>query len=197
MSKMTVDEEIYPHEKLWESATSLTERITTELPTPHELILPAALTSFLAYEAFINFLGYTSRPDLWSEEKKNFKGVGLEGKLDAILKMAPSYELRKGEYPYQIIQSLEKFRDKVAHGKVQHKQYKTEAQPGGRHIQWRHDWDKHLTAEALRLARTAITTFCNLLLAELRRNVDLDHPHLLHEAFAGPTGSASATSRAD
>jgi hypothetical protein len=51
---------------------------------------------------------------VWKEEKKHFKGKGIEGKLDALVAALPGFASEKGQPPYQTIKKLEAFRDTVA-----------------------------------------------------------------------------------
>lgn len=187
-----VDEEIYTHEYLWRSSSALEECLRTDPGNSHHLEIPALLTTFLAYEAFINFCGFVLLPGLWKEEKKNFKGQGLEQKLEAIVKKLPDFTWDKGRNPYQTIKALERFRHLAAHGKVQDNQYITERQPDGSHFRWQHDWDDFLTDEAVIDARAQVKQFCQSLVDAMRRAFDEEHlhAHLFFDAFEGPLASA-------
>ncbi|MGH8560269.1 MAG: hypothetical protein ACRESZ_23020 [Methylococcales bacterium] len=114
-----VEEEIYTHEHLWRSSSALVERLRVESEDSHHLLIPALLTTLLAYEAFINFCGFIFLPHLWQDEKKNLKGKGLEAKVELIAAQLPHFIWVKGEQPYQNVKRLEAFRDLAAHGSAQ------------------------------------------------------------------------------
>lgn len=186
-----VKQEIYAHEYLWRSSTFLLEKAKAEKETFH-LLLPSLLMGFLAFEAFVNFCGVVLRPELWKEEKKNFKWKGIEGKLEAIAEKAPTFSWQKGQGPYQKIKRLEAFRDIVAHAKVVANQYDAEQKEGGRHFQYNHPWDEYLSVSAVEEARVDIKSFCESLRVEMCKVSD--HPHLLYDAFEGVLAHANGSS---
>lgn len=150
MSKLCfVEEKMYTHESLWRSSTALAERLNIDADDTHHLLIPALLSTLIAYEAFVNFAGFVLLPSLWSDEKKNFKGKGLEGKLEAIACELTYFEWRKGESPYQNVKRLEAFRDLVAHGKVQVSGYVAEQKGDGSHFRFEHAWDNYLTVDSV------------------------------------------------
>ena len=186
----SVSEEIYSHEYLWRTATRLAEE-SEEKKASYVYFLSSLLISYMAYEAFVNFCGQVLLPDLWRDEKRTFKGKGIEGKLEAISEKLGTFSWSKGTTPYQTIRKLENFRDLVAHGKIQSRQYRaTENDDGSPHIEFKHEWDSFLTVNAVREARAAILSFCQSLLVEMRKSSD--HPHLTADAFHGSLASASA-----
>lgn len=195
MSKLCiVEEELYSHESLWRSSSALTSRLDEDLDDSHHLLIPALLTTFLAYEAFINFAGHVVLPDLWADEKKNFRGKGIEGKLSMIVSSLPSLHWRKGESPYQNVRQLEVFRDLVAHGRVVVTKYKTIQQRDGSHFRFEHTWDEYLSQSSVLKARHDVQAFCQMLVVALRRVSD--HPHLIFNAFEGPVASGESMSDA-
>ncbi len=190
-----VEEEIYTHEYLWRSASMLLEKAEAEEQVSYHFLLPALLMSFMAYEAFINFCGYILLPELWKEEKKHFKGKGVEGKLEAIVRKLPAFSWRKCDTLYQRIKNLENFRDSVAHARVMATEYTTERKKNGIHFQFRHQWDSYLSVEAVKNARTDIKSFCQSLIIELRKKSD--HLHLNYDAFEGSLANGSGTPKVD
>ena len=137
MSQLTdIAEEIYTHEYLWRSSSRLLEQAEAQEDLSFYFLLPSLLVSFMAFEAFVNFCGFVIVPELWIEEKNNFKGKGIEGKLAAIVVRLPNFNWRKGEFPYQRIRNLENFRDIVAHGKVLTTQYVAEKKADGTQFQF-------------------------------------------------------------
>ncbi|HEY9201591.1 MAG TPA: hypothetical protein VIQ81_08350 [Gammaproteobacteria bacterium] len=180
---MKIDEAVYTHEYLWRSSTYLLKN-TVNSETDYRQLIPSLLLAFLAYEAFINFLGHVLYPELWKDEKKNFKGKGLEGKVEAIVQRLPNtFTWKKGEQPYQAIKALEEFRDMVSHGKVVTNKYASKQKEDGAHFCFQHDWDKFLTISAIKSNRENISKFVNELLVAARSVSD--EPHLVFEAFEG------------
>ncbi len=188
-----IEEEIYTHEHLWRSASNLLEHAKALDMGAHYFLLPSLLMSYMAFEAFINFCGFVLLPELWKNEKRNFKGKGMEGKLGVIVAELPKFTWQKGERPYKTIRNLEDFRDIVAHGKVETNQYVAERKEDGSHFQFRHSWDTYLSADAIKSARADIKSFCQSLLVELRKHSE--HPHLVFDAFEGSLTSGTGTSQ--
>ncbi len=186
---LQVDEEIYAHEYLWRSSTALIRVLASGADDAHHFALPAMLSTFLAYEAFVNYAGFVCRPDLWEDEKKNFKGKGLGYKLKTVADALPSLAFAKSDAKYQRIVELERFRDLVAHGKVHRTEYQVAPKPDGTHIRWKHEWDHFLETERIVQARKDIQSLCQLLVESMRKH--FDHPHLFANAFDGPLASAS------
>lgn len=188
----SVMEEIYTHEYLWRSASKLFTNARKSKHPSYHLLLPSLLMSFMAFEAFGNFCGFVLLPELWEEEKKHFKGKGVEGKLKVIVKNLPNFSWKKGEPPYLRIRKLEAFRDIVAHGKVAATQYVAEQKENASHFQFKHAWDFYLSVEAVKNARADIKSFCESLSIELRKVSD--HQHLTFKAFSGSLASGSSES---
>jgi len=188
---VSVEEEIYTHEFLWRSSSLLLEKAKAEEEAAYKLLIPSLLVGFLAFEAFINFCGFVLLPKIWEEEKKHFKGKGIEGKLEVIVKELPTFSWQKGQHPYQAIKKLEGFRDMVAHGKVKATKYVAEAQEDGRHFLFTHDWDIYMSIEAIEDARADIKSFCQSLLVEMRKVSD--NLHLIFDAFEGSLANASGS----
>jgi hypothetical protein len=191
----TVEEEIYTHEYLGRSASTLLEKAEAQGKRSYHFLLPALLMSFMAYEAFINFCGYILLPELWKEEKKHFKGKGIDGKLEAMVAKLSAFSWRKGDPLYQRIKNLENFRDSVAHARVVATEYTTERKEDGIHFQFKHQWDSYLSVEAVKSAMTDIKSFCQSLIIALRK--ESDHPHLNFDAFEGILASGFSMPKVD
>jgi len=189
---VSVKEEIYTHEFLWRSSSLLLEKAKAEEEAAYKLLIPSLLVGFLAFEAFVNFCGFVLRPEIWEEEKERFKGKGIEGKLEVIMGKLPTFSWQKGQHPYQAIKKLEGFRDMVVHGKVKATEYVAEAQEGGRHFRFTHDWDIYMSVEKVEGLRADIKAFCQSLLVEMRKVSD--HLHLICDAFEGSLADAEGSS---
>lgn len=189
----SIEEEIYTHEYLWRSSSRLLAHAEAKADGSIYFLLPCLLVSIMAFEAFVNFCGFVLLPEVWKEEKKHFKGKGIEGKLNEIVARLPNFVWRKGEPPYQRIRNLEDFRAIVSHGKVVATQYIAEQKDDGSHFQFKHSWDTYLSVDAVKVARTDIKAFCQSLLIELRKHTD--HLHVNFDAFEGSLANCSGTSK--
>lgn len=186
---VNIEQEIYTHEYLWRTSTYLLAR-SEEQEADYRQFIPALLMTFLAYEAFLNFLGHVLAPDLWADERSNFKGKGLEGKLGAIVAKLPSFKWEKGAMPYQAIRALEEYRDMVSHGKVVASKYEAPRKEDGSHFRFDHPWNEYLSLSSVEKAREDVLAFSNSLL-EAARKVS-DEPHLVFSAYKGSLGRGLA-----
>lgn len=187
-----VAEEIYTHEYLWRSSSWLLEKAGVEEQPSYHLLLPSLLMAFLAFEAFINFCGIVYCPELWEEEKRQFKGKGLEGKVEVLVAALPQFDWQKDQRPYQTVKKLKAFRDSVAHGKVVASRYCADQDEGNCHFNFKHDWENWGSLSAVEEARVDIKAFSQSLLIELRKVSS--HPQLNFDAFEGSLASGSSTS---
>jgi hypothetical protein len=194
MGTTYLSEEIYTHEYLWRAAETLRDLASSQERQVY-LYLPCLTMAYLAFEAFVNFIGEVLCPDLWADEKTAFRGQGdmIEAKIAAIIRELPGYEWKKGAPPYQFIKRLKHFRDVVAHGKVVRSEYVTTENEDGSHIRWTHAWDEFLEASSVERAMSSIKGFCQSLLLEARKHSD--EPHLVFDAFSGSLASAEGSSK--
>lgn len=187
---LIVEVEIFTHEYLWRSSSALAGLVDADQEANHHLIIPALVTTVMAFEAFVNFSGFALLPERRANEREEFRGQGVDGKLAAIAERVPKFEFRKGHEPYQSIKKLFAFRDLVAHGKVHANRYETQWKEGGSHFRWEHPWDSYLSREAVAKARSDVRSFAQCLVVAMRDDPD-HHPHLFHDAFEGPLSSGS------
>lgn len=187
-----ISEEIYTHESLWRSATALVNRLNEDAEDKHHLILPALITIYLAYEAFVNFCGFILLPSIWEKEKEQFKGKKLEDKLTTIISHLDGLQWDKGRRPYQTIIGLASVREYIAHGKVIVSDYIANVQPDGSHFRFKHKWDNHLNAESVLKAQCDVKLFCQTILVAMRKKCE--HRHLIFDAFEGSLASGSGRS---
>lgn len=188
-----VREEIFPHEHLWRSGKLLLVLAKDEGQENYKLLLPALLISYTAYEAFINFCGHVLAPELWKEESKNFRGKGIEEKINVICQRVPDFAWLKGERPYQTIRSLRGFRDTISHPQVVAAEYETERQKDGSHIRYEAPWDEYMSVDSIRRIRGDIEAFCESLRQSMSKVVD--HPHVIASpAFKGTLAQSEGES---
>ena len=193
MGLMHVSEKIYTHEHLWRAADTLYKHAASQERYYYHH-LSCLMMAYLAFEAFINFIGAAMCPEKWTNEKEAFRGKGdaLEAKIAAIICQLPGYEWRKGERPYQDVKRLKRFRDLVAHGKVVRAEYVTRPKEDGIDFRWSHEWDKFVELNAVERSMTSVKAFCQSLVVEARKHSD--EPHLVFDAFDGPLASAEGAS---
>ena len=194
MRPIKVSEEVYTHEYLWRAAETLHKTAPLDRRYFHYR-LSALMMAYLAFEAFINFIGEIMCPSLWANEKDAFRGKGdaIEAKIDAIVRQFPGYEWRKGERPYQDVKRLKRFRDLVTHGKVIRSEYVAFSNDDEINFRWTHEWDDFIEPEQVARSMSSIKTFSQSLLIEARKYSD--EPHLVFDAFEGALASAEGTSR--
>jgi hypothetical protein len=105
---MKISEEVYTHNLLWRTAERLS-RCECSQKDRFYLNLSALLMAYLAFEAFVNFLGEQICPESWINEKEAFRGQGdtIEAKIGAISGRC-QFQWKKGERPYQDLKKLKK-----------------------------------------------------------------------------------------
>ena len=194
MRPIKVSEEVYTHEFLWRAAETLHKHASLDRRDFYYR-LSALMMAYLAFEAFINFIGEIICPGLWTNEKDAFRGKGdaIEAKIDAIVRELPGYEWRKGESPYQDVKRLKRFRDVIAHGKVIRSEYVAFPNDKEINFRWTHEWDEFIELEQVARSMRSVKTFSQSLLIEARKHSD--EPHLVFDAFEGALASAEGTSR--
>ena len=82
--------------------------------------LAAMLMAYLAYEAYLNFVGSRVAAADWADERTFFRRPpyqGTEGKLQRIVEVCGLPVINKGARPYQTIAHLAELRDLIAHAK--------------------------------------------------------------------------------
>lgn len=68
-----------------------------------------------ALEGYANYLGERIAPDLWENERDQFRGTGLKGKLSALYQMCGLSPLEMGRRPGATVGRLTQLRDAIAH----------------------------------------------------------------------------------
>ena len=159
------------------------------------LLMQSLLTAYLAFEAFINFLGECLDPDAWRNEKTFFNQpsyYGIEGKIKRLAERLPNFVFEKGQRPYQTIKKVGKFRTILVHGKPYH--YEKEVpDEGSKTDMYEFVWDEYLSLENVNRSREAIKKFCESLRSEANTILDeTEPPYRLHPAFEGPLASAES-----
>lgn len=192
MGVLNVSEEVFTHEYLWRATEALYKHSTTD-KRHFYYRLSSLMMAYLAFEAFVNFLGETMCPEKWANEKDAFRGKGdtIEAKISAIVAQLPGYEWRKGQRPCQDIKNLKRFRDFVAHGRVIRSEYPTTLNENGIDFRWVHEWDEFVEPCAVERSIASVKEFCQSLVVAARKYSD--ELHLLFDAFEGALASAEGS----
>ena len=180
----------YPHEYLWRASSRSLTMAETNDREQYYLLMQSLLTAYLAFEAFINFLGECLDPDAWRNEKTFFNQrpyYGIEGKIKRLAERLPNFVFEKGQRPYQIIKEVGRFRTLLVHGKPYHYE-KIVPDKGSKTDMYKFVWDEYLSLEKVNRSREAIKKFCESLRSEA--DTILETSHLSYPAFEGPLNSA-------
>ena len=180
----------YPHEYLWKASSKSLKMAETNEPEQYYLLMQSLLTAYLAFEAFINYLGGCLDPNAWENERAFFNQPdykGIEGKIKRLTEKIPEFVFKKGKRPYQIIKKVGDFRDLLAHGKPYH--YTKEVPDLGHNTDaCEFDWDEHLSLEKVKESRKAIEDFCKSLHSKAH-NILVEEDNPSYPAFEGPLAS--------
>lgn len=80
--------------------------------------LTAMIFAFHAIEGYLNYLGEKIAHDVWCDEKTEFKGNNVTGKLAVLCERCGLAEPNYGKRPYSTIVELKKLRNAVVHPKT-------------------------------------------------------------------------------
>ncbi len=157
------------------------------------------LVSFLAFEAFINFLGGVVAPDAWEDERTYFSGrngyKGILGKVEKLCdELGIAYD--KSSDPFASVVKSKETRDRISHGKLVEYSEEQEIDPidPARFNFFRLEWSHVLTVEQVDRARTQIEALAEKLRAAAAPKFSTGELHLLHKAFQGSLGNAMSNS---
>jgi hypothetical protein len=117
---VTVSEtETFVHSYLWDIVNRLQEKAKEEKERKEYFIISALVMSFFCFEACINYIGAAICEEEWKNERQYFKGKynGTFGKYTYLAEKC-KIKIEKGKRPYSSLKELNKFRDKIVHGKV-------------------------------------------------------------------------------
>ncbi len=179
----------YPHEYLWRASSKSLTRAETNDREQYYLLMQSLLVAYLAFEAFVNFLGECLDPDAWGNEKTFFNQrsyYGIGGKIKRLAEKLPNFVFEKGKEPYQTIKKMGTFRTLLVHGKPYHFE-KEVPDEGSKTDMYEFVWDEYLSLENVNRSREAIKKFCESLRSEANTILDeTEPPYRLHPAFEGP-----------
>jgi hypothetical protein len=107
--------EVFTHRVLWKTARVMKAHAVQHAEGRFYYSISAMLMARLTLEAYANFLLHVLYPRVYGEEKSRF-GSSTDAKLGWIYKEL-GIPLDRGRRPYQTLPLLDKFRDRVVHGK--------------------------------------------------------------------------------
>lgn len=193
----------YPHEYLWRAALRCREAATQGDKASFHFLALAALSSYLAFESFINYLGQCLDPQAWKDEKTFFNQseyYGIEGKVKRIVEKLPDYEWKKGERPYQSIMEVRKFRNLMVHGKPYsfNKTIEIKNEEDEERVElFEFDWEEFISIGNIERYMSHIKEFCESLRCQasvLFDDYDKD-THLFSKAFEGGLAHSEGTTK--
>ena len=191
----------YTHEYLWRASSKNLTMAETNNRERYYLLMQSLLTAYLAFEAYINFIGECLDPDAWENEKTFFNQAdyyGIEGKIKRLAEKLPNFVFNKGKEPYQSIKKVGRFRNLLVHAKPYdfEKEERIPSDGSMPDMFGKFIWDRHLTLENVKRSRKAIKEFCESLRSEANTILDeTEPPYLLCPAFEGPLASSESVTR--
>jgi len=110
--------EEYLHKETWQVVNRQFERPEDSRTGAMYDDLVAMVFAFHTLEGYLNFVGDKVLPEMWRNERKEFKETGITGKLAAVLEACGLEPFEKGRRPYSTVQALKKLRNSIAHPKT-------------------------------------------------------------------------------
>jgi hypothetical protein len=107
--------EVFTHRVLWKTAREMKEHAEAHADGRFFYSIAAMLIARLTLEAYANFLLHVLHPDAYQRERELF-GSCTGAKLAWIHEQL-GVTLDPGRRPYQTLRVMDKFRDRVVHGK--------------------------------------------------------------------------------
>jgi len=188
--------ESFPHRTLWRCATIQLERAKSVQKGRFYFDLSAILMAYLAYEAYINFVGDRLDPETWKNEKTFFSQpeyYGIEGKLKRIRELCSNFAIDSSRRPYQTVIELGRFRSSVVHAKIHRYQKSVE-----HHVDHEPDWwpesaFSSLSAQKVQRAIDDTESFIEYLHSQIKPFIS--DVWFGDKALQGPTGYATSSTR--
>lgn len=118
--KTVIEGEVFTHRVLWYACQRQLCVARSDPKDSRYFYLTAMLMAYMVFEAYINYLGTKLSPDLWEDERNNFRAQPYNGTSGKLLKLCELFDVpfpNKGVRPYQSIALLKQLRDMVVHGK--------------------------------------------------------------------------------
>jgi hypothetical protein len=118
MSAVKAEGEEYLHKDAWAVVNRQLEYAEANLRGALHDDLVAMVSAFHCIEGFLNFVGDRIAPELWKDEKKQFKCTDIDGKLGTISTLCGLGKPDKGRRPYSTLSTFKVLRDSMAHPKT-------------------------------------------------------------------------------
>ena len=107
--------EEYLHKETWQVVKRQFDRPNDSRMGAMYDDLVAMIFASHTLEGYLNFIGDTILPEVWKNERKEFKKTGITGKLAAILAECGLEPFEKGRRPHSTIKALKTLRNSIAH----------------------------------------------------------------------------------
>lgn len=114
--------EFYTHRAIWNGSQFFLKEAREKEEGSYYNLIAAGLFGFLAFEAFLNYLGERIAPEVWAIERKHFGGRGMYpgpmGKLRFLAELC-EMPLDTSAAPYTTVNELKERRHQLSHGKTE------------------------------------------------------------------------------
>ncbi|MGD0993490.1 MAG: hypothetical protein ABR998_13575 [Gemmatimonadales bacterium] len=113
--------EHFTHRYLWSVAQTLGSQASAAEEGQGVLRLAEMLFTYLAFEAYLNYLGARLCPQEWANEREFFGSGQFHGTVGKAEYLAHqlSVDLAPGKRPLQTVVELDRRRDKLVHGRTE------------------------------------------------------------------------------
>lgn len=146
----TVEGEVLTHGLLWVACQRQLQAAQSCANGSWYFYMTAMLLALMSFEAYVNYLGVKLAPELWDDEKNNFRTPPYKGTGGKLLKLCELHELpfpNKGTRPYQSIRRLNELRDLLAHGKPEEFEFTVKHRAEDNPATIRYELDDYISEE--------------------------------------------------
>lgn len=194
--KREVETVTYTHEFLWRAGAYAIDHVNSNREGSHYFLTSAFLTSVLAFEAFINFVGEIVAADAWEDERSFFSRAPYRGIVGKVRKVFESLglDLDEDSPAFAAFLNAKCLRDKIAHGRVVRTAESfflddRDSTQGYDFMQLA--WEDVLEVRKIEEIRQHLKGLAETIRARAKEShVETDY-HLLFTAFEGSLGSGS------
>lgn len=120
LAKTTTSHESFAHRILWECAQQHLAHAKKEVQGSWYFHLSALLMAYLAYEAYLNYLGETVAPEVWAKARDVFSRDPYRGTHGKLVLLLERYNLAQPDFqsrPSSCVFELRALRDEVVHAR--------------------------------------------------------------------------------
>ena len=185
----------FTHQFLWRVGKLNLESAQAEPAHRKYLLTSSFLVSFLAFEAFIHYLGEIVRPEIWAQERQYFRKPpyqGLDGKF-RFLSESLSVVLLPDDPDYIKFLRAKHCRDLIAHGKPMRLEFPYDPEDSiiAKGDYMKLAWDEIFVESEIENIRHSLQILAERLRAPSYEKHSEDELHLIFPAFNGCVATAS------